>query len=133
MMTAVATLQSFLAHVFAGDMAQALELVDPQARFVSTNPARNPDNPLHGTFVGVEGARQFFGGFTELLEPGEFNVDAAFGDAEHAAFYGTLRHKVRQTGKDFSSAWALIGRLKDGRITLYHFYEDTEALHKALH
>ncbi len=132
-MTATSTVQTFLNHIFAGAMDQALILIDTDARFISTNPASNPTNPLHGTFVGVEGAQQFFHVFADLLEPGDFRVTASFGDAEHAAFYGTLRHKVRKTGKDFGSDWALICRVKDDRITLYHFYEDTEALLLAMH
>ncbi|MBV7522558.1 nuclear transport factor 2 family protein [Ensifer sp. ENS12] len=127
-MTATSTIQTFLNHIFAGTMHQALVMIHPEARFISTSPVSNPANPLHGTFIGVEGAKQFFGGFADLLEPGDFNVTASFGDAEHAAFYGTLRHKVRKTSKEFASDWALICRLRDDRITLYHFYEDTEAL-----
>ncbi|WP_448205627.1 nuclear transport factor 2 family protein [Azospirillum sp. sgz302134] len=131
-MSTQTTVQTFLNHILSGAMDQALAMVDPDARFISTRPVPNPNNPLHGTFVGVEGARRFFGGFGELLEPGEFNVDASFADGEHAALYGTLHHKSRKTGKPFSSDWALICRVKDGRIALYHFYEDTEALRDAL-
>lgn len=131
-MTAPSIVQTFLGHIFSGAMEPALAMVAPDARFVSTNPAPNPDNPLHGTFVGVEGAKQFFGGFADLLEPGEFQVAASFGDAGHAAFYGTLRHKARRTGKDFVSDWALICQVRDGQIVLYHFYEDTEALVHAI-
>lgn len=131
-MPATAIVQTFLSRIFSGEMDQALALVDPEARFVSTNPQANPANPLHGTFIGVDGAKQFFDGFTELLEPGEFQVTASFGDTEHAAFYGTLRHTVRKTGKPFASDWALICTVKNGRITLYHFYEDTGALLHAM-
>lgn len=131
-MTATTTVQTFLNHVFSGAMDQALALIDPDAQFISTNPNPNPANPLHGTFVGLDGAKQFFAGFGEMLEPGEFKVTAAFGDNEHAALYGTLRHKVRKTGKDFPSDWALICRVKDARVSYYHFYEDTEALQSAL-
>lgn len=132
-MTAVTIFQTFLNNVFSGNMEQALANVDPQALFISTNPKANPDNPVHGTFFGLEGAKQFFGKFGEILEPNDFHIEATFGDTEHAALYGTLRHQVRSTGKEFVSDWALVGRIKDGRITLYHFYEDTEALYKALH
>ncbi|QRM33133.1 nuclear transport factor 2 family protein [Microvirga sp. VF16] len=125
-------IQTFLQHIFSGATDQALALVDPEARFISTRPVPNPNNPLHGTFVGIEGARRFFSGFGELLEPGEFNIEASFAEGEHAAMYGTLRHRSRTTGKPFPSDWALICRVKDGRIVLYHFYEDTEALRDAL-
>lgn len=131
-MAATQTVQTFVGHIFSGAMDPALAMVDPQARFVSTNPAPNAANALHGTFIGVEGAQQFFAGFAELLEPGDFQVTSSFGDDEHAALYGTLRHTVRKTGKAFASDWALICRVTDGRIALYHFYEDTEALFNAM-
>ncbi len=131
-MTAPTIVQTFLGHIFAGEMDRALGMVAADARFISTNPTANPANPLHGTFVGVEGAKAFFSGFVDLLEPGDFQITASFGDASHAAFYGTLRHKVRRTSRDFVSDWALICEIKDGRIGLYHFYEDTEALANAM-
>lgn len=131
-MTAPTIIQTFLGHIFTGEMDKALTMVAADARFISTNPAPNSANPLHGTFVGIEGAKAFFGGFVDILEPGDFEVTASFGDAEHAASYGTLRHKVRRTGKDFVSDWALICQVKDGQIGLYHFYEDTEALTNAM-
>ncbi|WP_437609983.1 nuclear transport factor 2 family protein [Erwinia sp. V71] len=131
-MSTLSIVQDFLGHIFAGRMDEGLTLVDPDARFISTRPRPNPHNPLHGTFVGHEGARQFFGGFAELLEPGRFDIESSFAADEHAALYGTLSHKSRKTGKEFSSDWALICKVKDGRITLYHIYEDTEALRDAL-
>ncbi|GEM_PF-6239487 len=107
-------------------------MVAPDARFISTNAVPNAANPLHGTFVGVEGAKQFFGGFAELPEPGDFHVTASFGTAMHAALYRTPRHKVRRAGKDFVSDWALVCEVEDGRTGLYHFYEDTEAFANAM-
>ncbi|MCG8708425.1 nuclear transport factor 2 family protein [Brenneria sp. 4F2] len=130
-MTTLNIVQDFLGHIFSGEMDQALALVDPCARFISTRPVPNPHNPLHGTFIGTEGVKRFFSGFAELLEPGEFNVNASFADGEHAALYGTLRDKSRQTGREFISDWALICKVQKGRITLYHIYEDTEAFREA--
>jgi ketosteroid isomerase-like protein len=131
-MTATTLVRTFLDHVFAGRLDDALALVAPDARFIATRPTPNPHNPLHGTFVGPEGARRFFTGFGQLLEPGAFHVEAAFGEGPHAALHGTLRHTSRQTGKPFASDWALICRVQDGRLALYHFFEDTEALREAL-
>jgi len=124
--------QKFLGHVFAGEMDKALDLVADDAVFISTNPLDNAQNPMHGTFKGKAGAQKFFGGFGEVLEPGEFEVTAGFGQDDHAAMYGTLRHTVRSTGKPFPSDWALIAKSDAGKLTLYHFYEDSEALAKAM-
>ena len=131
-MTTLSIVQDFLGHIFAGKLDEALALVDPAARFISTRPRPNPHNPLHGTFIGHAGAKQFFGGFGELLEPGQFDVEASFSDGDYAALYGNLQHKSRKTGRNFVSDWALICKVRQGRITFYHIYEDTEALQDAL-
>ena len=130
--TAVEVTQAFLGAVFSGAMEAAMALTAPDAVFVATNPRENPANPMHGTFIGHDGATAFFGTFGEVLEAGEFEVIAAFGDETHAALYGTLAHTVRATGKPFVSDWALVTKVEDGRIVLYHFYEDTEALAVAM-
>ncbi len=99
-MTATALVRAFLGNIFSGKMDEALAIVDPQGVFVSTNPRPNSSNPLHGTFVGQDAP-----GISQRLwcssGAGEFSVTAAFGDDEHAALYGTLRHKSRATGREF--------------------------------
>lgn len=130
-MSTTELVQRFLGHIFAGETEEALALVHPQARFIATRPVTNPHNPLHGTFTGREGAARFFSTFAELFQPGDFAVEAAFGAGDHTALYGTLRHTVRRTGRDFASDWALIAKAEDGKLVLYHFYEDSEALRDA--
>lgn len=126
-MTSLEVLQAFLARVFAGDMDGALALTSPEAVFISVRPEPNADNPMHGTFAGRSGARAFFGAFGEALEPGDFDVSAAFGQGEHVAMYGRLSHEVRATGRPFASDWALIARVENGLLSYYHFYEDSAA------
>jgi hypothetical protein len=131
-MTSLDTVQTFLKHVFSGTLEEAWTLVAPDAQFISARPVPNPRVPVHGTFAGPAGAREFFRRFAELLEPGEFNVTASFSEGEHAAMYGNLRHRSRETGRDFPSHWALVCRVQQGQIALYHFYEDTAALEAAI-
>jgi ketosteroid isomerase-like protein len=131
-MTSLTTVQSFLNHVFSGTLEDALTLVAPDAQFISARPVPNPRVPVHGTFVGPEGAREFFKLFAEALEPGEFNIAATFSENEHVCMYGNLRHRSRKTGRDFPSNWALICKVQQGRISQYHFYEDTAALEAAI-
>ena len=126
------TLESFMGHIFQGEMDNALKLVADDAVFVSANPQVNPSNKMHGTFIGQDGATQFFGGFVEIIEPGEFTIEEKFSDGIHVAMYGTLKHTVRSTGKQFASNWALMSKIKNGKLTLYHFYEDSEALARAM-
>ncbi|MFZ6653682.1 nuclear transport factor 2 family protein [Undibacterium sp. TJN19] len=131
-MSSLDTVQAFLKHVFSGNLDEALTLVTPDAQFISARPVANPRVPVHGIFTGPGGAREFFRLFGELLEPGEFNVTASFSEGGHVAMYGNLRHRSRQTGRDFPSNWALICCVQQGQLSLYHFYEDTAALEAAI-
>lgn len=122
----------FLGAIFEGRMDDALALVDEKAVFISTRPQTNPNNPMHGTYIGPEGATQFFSGFAETLEPGTFDVEHQHEKDDHVVMYGKLEHTVKSTGKKFASDWSLICKIDQGKITLYHFYEDTEALYFAM-
>lgn len=122
-MQSVEIFKSFLGHIFAGEMNQAMNLVDESAKFI---------NDFDGVFVGHQGAQEFFGKFGEIFIPGEFIIENSFGDNIHAAFYGKLSHTVKVTGKAFNSDWALIGKVSNEKIVLYHFYENTLALQEAM-
>ncbi len=131
-MTALDTVQTFLKHVFAGNLDEASRLVAADAAFISGRPVANPRVPVQGTFTGPAGGREFFRLFAELLEPGEFKISDSFSAGEQVCMYGNLRHRSRQTGREFASDWALICRVREGKLSLYHFYEDTAALEAAI-
>lgn len=122
-MQSVEIFKNFLGHIFAGEMNQAMDLVDESAQFI---------NDFDGIFVGHQGAQEFFSKFAETFIPGEFIIENSFGDNIHAAFYGKLSHAVKATGKAFNSDWALIGKVSNEKIVLYHFYENTLALQEAM-
>lgn len=131
-MSAIETVDTFLRHVFSGDLPSALALVAEDAHFVGSRPTPSATNPIFGTHVGPDGAQAFFSAFAQVLQPGAFDVQARFGQGDHVAMYGTLCHTVRSTGRPFASDWALICVVRDGKLRRYHFYEDTEALAQAM-
>ena len=114
-MTNVDIINNFLGAIFSGKMDEALALVDETATFISARPEKNPNNPLHGTFIGHEGAKAFFGGFGELLEPGAFDTEHQLEKDNHVVMYGTLEHTARATGKKFKSDWSLICKIDAGK------------------
>lgn len=125
--------EQFLADVFTGKMSEALNRCAEDVRFVPTRPQGSDKVRMYGTYQGREGGEAFFRGFGELLEPGDFVVLDKVSDDRHVVMYGTLRHKARNTGKEFASDWALVMKFDHaGKIVLYHFYEDTAALEQAL-
>lgn len=131
-MNSIQTVQTFLDHIFSGRMPEALALVADDATFIPSRPQASSKVPLYGTYHGPEGAAQVFSTFATVLKPEQFEVEAAFGDGEHAALHGKLKHHSVATGKPFVSDWALVCRVNRGKIALYHFFEDTAALEAAL-
>lgn len=131
-MSDIELVQNFLGHIFAGEMPLALALVHPQARFIGARPTPDTRVPLYGTYEGRAGAEHFFRSFAEALIPGDFTVTAQFGGDGYVSFFGTFCHTARKTGHLFPSDWALIARIEQGMIIMYHFYEDTAALEAAL-
>ena len=131
-MDTIAQTEAFLGHIFTGDMAAAQAMIAPEARFIGARPEPAAENPLFGTFLGPEGAAEFFTRFGALIEPGGFEIQGKIGDAAGACFYGRFRHTVRATGKPFPSDWALVTRFEGGKLVFYHFYEDTAALMAAM-
>lgn len=130
--TALETVDTFLNHMFNGDIEKSMALVAHDALFIGARPTQASSNPIFGTRSGPQGAREFFAAFVSVLKPGDFAVQGRFSDGEHVALYGTLCHTVIATGHAFASDWALICRVREGRLTLYHFYEDTDALMTAM-
>lgn len=131
-MPALETLKQFLDHIFNGRTDQALGLVDPAAEFVAGPATGMSSVPLYGRYAGHDGARTLFEHFGTCFEPGEFDVHGTVAQGDTAVMFGRLRHRVRVTGRDFNSDWALVARVRDGRLLHYQFHEDTAALAAAL-
>lgn len=125
--------EQFLSNVFTGELDAALAACADDVVFISTRPDAFERVAAYGSHVGHEGARRFFQIFADTLEPGEFEVQATIAQGAHVVMYGRLKHTARATGRPFASDWALIMRFNDdGKLALYHFYEDTAALEWAL-
>ena len=60
-----------------------------------------------------------------------FSVGHVIGQGDVAFANGSFLHLVKSTGKPFSSDWALMSVVKDGKILEYHFYEDSAAFAQA--
>lgn len=131
-MTSLDTLKQFLDHVFHGRMDDAVALTDADVVFVAGPAKGHAQVPLYGQYTGRDGARQLFARFADCFAPGAFNVHGALCDGETAVMYGHLSHTVRATGRPFDSDWALVARVRDGRLLRYQFHEDSAALVAAL-
>ena len=94
--------EEFFSTLGQNDLSGALEAVHEYAVFS----VPGPDTvPIYGDFQGKQGVQVFSIGF--------------------------LKHRVKKTGRIFECEWALVCRIKEGKIISYKMFEDTSALEKA--
>lgn len=69
--------------------------------------------------------RAFLSNLGNTFDTKAFAVENIIGEGNLASANGTFTHVIKATGKSFSSDWALMCILQDGKILEYHFYEDS--------
>jgi ketosteroid isomerase-like protein len=131
-MQAIELTQRFLQHVFQGEMAQALALVAPEARFISTRPTPNPTTPCTALLSAPKARSAFSKALPRCWSLAISRSRRRLAMPVTRPCTGGCAHRHRGTGRDFASDWALISRVEGGRLVLYHFFEDTEALREAM-
>jgi len=114
------------------DLDQAKTLVDPEARFIAVREQFDETLPLYGTFVGHDGLVDFVGGLRAHFDTRMFTVDAVIETDELGFAAGRFEHRIRATDRLFRSHWSVLCAFRNGRITLYRFFEDTAALEEAM-
>ena len=112
-----------------GDVATLMSLLSEDVVWFLAGPTGLI--PHAGERRGHAGASEFFqlmGAAVEFeaFEPREF---VAQGDKVVAL--GFERGRVRATGKTFDNPWALVFTVRDGLITEFRSYEDTDAVASA--
>ena len=82
---------------------------------------------FYGTYRGLDGVREFVKNLGGAFDTQAFTVDSVVGEGNVAYASGAFTHKVKTTGKLFSSNWALMCIVENGKIKKYRFYEDSAA------
>lgn len=117
-------LQQFFSKVGAGDVSGALELIDDATVFEPQGPA---SLPIYGRFVGKPGVERLLGTLGELFETKQFEI-RKWAEAEDYVFaYGYMLHRVRKTGRNFKSEFAVVAQIEGSVIRHYRIFEDTAA------
>ncbi|XXF80119.1 nuclear transport factor 2 family protein [Myxococcaceae bacterium GXIMD 01537] len=119
--------REFFAAFGRGDVEGVIGTFHPEARIVAVRQAARRENELYGNYAGSEGARAMLMTLGKLFETQAFSVDQVLGEGAVAFASGSFVHKVKSTGKPFSSDWALRCVIKDGKILQYRFFEDSAA------
>lgn len=79
----------------------------------------------------ADGMRTFF----ELLQTHvlakEFDLRQVIAEGDDVVLLGRMVSEVKKTGRTIDTEFALHTTVRDGRITRYHLYEDTNAVARA--
>lgn len=86
---------------------------------------------IYGSYKGKDGAKSFITNLGNAFDTKAFTVENIVDEGNVVFANGQFTHIVKVTGKKFSSDWALMCIIKDGKIFEYHFYEDSEEFSQA--
>jgi len=127
-MTPVEVMQAILAN--PKDIANVRALTTPDVTYVSlnySNPELKRVMPWCGTAHGPEVIVKTFVDVGRFWTIEAFEPQAAFGDDEHAAMFGSFTYRSTVLGKQVTSPFAVFARVTDGKCTYLQFMEDTLA------
>ncbi len=122
-MTPTQLVQSLFDAFGRGDIPFILERVSPECRWTTPGLAV----PYAGTYRGRDGAAQFFTRLAEAEEFLAFEPRQFFADGERVIALGYEKCRVRRTGKEASTEWAMLFRVQNGHVVEYQSWYDTEA------
>jgi ketosteroid isomerase-like protein len=87
--------------------------------------------PFAGKWQGHEGVRQFFSKVFEVQDVLEFEPEEYVAQGDKVVALGKFLMRVKATGSEFSSKWAQVWTVKDGKVTRFYEYVDTAVVSRA--
>lgn len=129
MKTPIETIEIFLANTTNPDVITSI--VDSEATYISLN-FNNPElqKILPWTGTHHEGAKGFintFAGVNAFWSIQDFEVQDLFSEGEKVAVFGSFTYTSRTLGKEVTSPFSILAKVKDGKIYHFMFMEDTFA------
>jgi uncharacterized protein len=87
--------------------------------------------PWLGHYHGHDGAKQFFSHLQNNIEVIGFSPQSFIEQGDQVAVFGAFTYKAVSTQKEFESDYAIRIQMRDGKISHYHFFENTFAIGEA--
>lgn len=117
--------RQFFAAFGKGDVEGVLNTFHSSTSITAVRKGERKPDELHGSYTGKDGAKTFLANLGKTFDTKAFSVDHVVGDEKVAFASGSFLHNIRSTGKPYTSDWALMVVVQDGKILEYHFYEDS--------
>jgi hypothetical protein len=119
----VQLVQSLFDAFSRGDIPYILARVAPNCRWV----APGKGIPSAGNYTGPEGAAEFFRKLDQTTEFIRFEPREYVSTGNTVVALGSEEMRAKNTGKTASTAWAMLFRVADGKVTEWEGFYDTEA------
>ncbi|WP_158169964.1 nuclear transport factor 2 family protein [Mycolicibacterium smegmatis] len=120
--------QNYFDTFFSHDIDQTLECLTDDVRW---HVQGAPDVPTIGTRRGKDEVREWMLLFPRHFQPLSFAIEHTFEHGDHVVVVGHFSHRIIDTGKEFSSDFATICTVRDGKLASYNFIEDSFGLWNA--
>lgn len=122
------TVQSIFEAFGRGDIPGVLEHVSEDATWDAPGPSVVP---FYGRRRGHAGATEFFTQLGSNVEFDKFDVWELIAEGDSVVVTGTERGRVRSTGKTYEQDWVLHFKVRGGKVTSFHCYDETDAVAQA--
>lgn len=118
----------YLETFFNHDIDKTLECLTED---VSWHVQGAPGLPTIGDRRGKEQVRRWLQSFPAHFEPIAFEVLKTFENGDDVVLVGHFTHRILDTGKCFTSRFAAVCSVRDGKLSRYDFLEDSFGLWSA--
>ena len=119
-------IQALLANPL--DLGNVKSLTTPDVTYVSLSEDNSELKrylPWAGTNRGPESIVKAFEGIGQTWETKAFEVREVIELGEKVALFGSFTYRGRKSGKEVTSPFSLLAKVKDGKIFFVQFLEDT--------
>jgi len=112
-----------------GDIAGVIQMATDDVEWETPGPS---DIPTAGKYKGAEQVGQFFSKLANTFEPVSFTPQEFIAQNDKVVTLGEYTWRVKSNGRTFSSKWAHVSTIRNGKFTRFCEYTDTAAAVEAI-
>lgn len=120
--------REFFAAFSSGDVSAIDTYFDENIEYVVVHEDQNETNravPWIGKYKGITEVKGFLNRLLSNIVVEGISADDIIANENKAAVFGKFEYLAQSTGVKFFSYFAIKLEVTDGKISKYHFYEDT--------
>lgn len=121
----IATIQRLYADFGRGDIPALLAALDPEVDWINAGPSTIV---YAGTRHGLAQVREFFTTLDASIAVQTFEPREFIAQGDRVVALGRWTGRVKATGREYASDWAMAWTVVNGRVTAFQSYEDTHAI-----